>query len=84
MESESSTDRLHDPVYQCPRCKSGPRPRDQWASRYGIMTCGICLNQGFVIMPEKVPGITEFNRCSKCGGTMAHYRLKGYRCLRCD
>lgn len=21
--------------------------------------------------------------CSKCGGAMAHYRLYGYRCMRC-
>jgi hypothetical protein len=21
-------------------------------------------------------------RCSKCGGTMAHYRLWGYRCVK--
>lgn len=71
-------------VYQCPRCKSGPRPRDQWATRYGIMTCGICLNQGFVILPEEVPGTAKFNQCDKCGSAMVHYRLKGYRCPRCD
>jgi hypothetical protein len=82
--SESSTDRLDEPVYQCPLCKSGPRQKGQWATRSGIMTCGICLNQGFVIMPERVEGVTEFNRCQKCGGQMAHYRLKGYRCPRCD
>jgi uncharacterized Zn finger protein len=23
-------------------------------------------------------------RCEKCDGQMAHYRLKGYRCVRCD
>jgi hypothetical protein len=22
-------------------------------------------------------------RCDKCGGQMAHYRLYGYRCMRC-
>jgi rubrerythrin len=22
--------------------------------------------------------------CPKCGGPMVHYRLKGYRCPRCD
>lgn len=71
-------------LYQCPQCKSGPRPRDQWASRYGIMTCGVCLNKGFVILPEEVPGEADYRTCPKCGGHMAHYRLKGYRCPRCD
>ena len=23
-------------------------------------------------------------RCPKCGGHKTHYRLKGYRCPRCD
>ncbi len=41
-------------LYQCPRCNSGPRPREEWSTRYGIMTCGICLPHGYVIMPEVV------------------------------
>lgn len=24
------------------------------------------------------------HQCPKCGGAMAHFRLKGYRCSRCD
>jgi hypothetical protein len=48
-----------EPLYQCPRCKSGPRPKGEWATRYGIMTCGVCLSRGgYVIMPEEVGGRT--------------------------
>lgn len=84
MGSENSTDGLAEKMYQCPQCGSGPRPREQWSTRYGIMTCGICLNLGYVILPEETSEQPEFNRCQKCGGQMAHYRLKGYRCMRCD
>lgn len=48
-----------EPVYRCPNCKSGPRPKGEWATRYGIMTCGTCLHQGIVIMPEQVAGDPE-------------------------
>lgn len=75
---------MAETTYKCPRCHSGPRPRDQWASRYGIMTCGVCLNLGYVILPEETQESADFNQCAKCGGPMAHFRLKGYRCLRCD
>jgi hypothetical protein len=28
--------------------------------------------------------LETIGECPKCGGTMVHVRLKGYRCLRCD
>ena len=40
-------------MWQCPRCKA-KHPKDEWASRYGIATCGRCLHEGFVILPETI------------------------------
>lgn len=71
---------MDEKVYQCPRCRSGPRPRGQWATRYGIMTCGVCLNLGYVIIPEEVDGVADLTRCEKCGGQRMHTRLAGYKC----
>lgn len=43
--------------------------------------------------PDAVGGFTvrreaateaDYRTCPKCGGHMAHYRLKGYRCPRCE
>lgn len=43
------------------------------------------------IDPDAVGGFTirrereaDYRTCPKCGGSMAHYRRKGYRCPRCD
>jgi hypothetical protein len=69
-----------EPQYRCPRCRSGPRPKDQWSTRYGIMTCGTCLNLGYIIMPERTDDQPDVRRCEKCGAAMAHYQLHGYRC----
>jgi hypothetical protein len=42
-------------LYRCPRCKGTPRPKSEWATRYGIITCGTCLQQGCVILPDALP-----------------------------
>lgn len=65
-------------LYRCPRCYSGPRPRDEWASRYGVMTCGSCLSQGWVIMPVERDGK---GFCPAC--QMNCFTLYGRSCC-CD
>lgn len=36
----------------CPRCYHEAK-RSEWATRYGILTCGSCLNKGgYVILPQ--------------------------------
>lgn len=52
---------MNEVLYQCPRCKSGPRPKGEWASRYGVMTCGVCLQSGYVILPEIAPHVPELS-----------------------
>jgi hypothetical protein len=34
--------------------------------------------------PKDGPPFAPPGTCPKCGGQRAHYRLKGYRCSRCD
>lgn len=41
-------------------------------------------NQHSKAIDEILKDMTPAHQCPKCGGSMAHFRLKGYRCLRCD
>ena len=55
-----------------------------------VVECGLC-DLGHILRNDEheanLRAITDpeaYRRCLKCGGEMAHYRLKGYKCLRCD
>ena len=55
-----------------------------------VVECGLC-DLGHILRNDEheanLRAITSpeaWKLCPKCGGAMAHYRLKGYQCPRCD
>lgn len=63
-------DKADDPVH-CPKC------------RMMTTVASIPQQEKFRDELDSISGEGALGRkCPKCGGAMAHYRLKGYQCLR--
>lgn len=45
---------------------------------------GIGGPDGCFVNRGQIELLRSAHECPKCGRAMAHYRLKGYRCLTCD
>jgi hypothetical protein len=61
---------------------AGPGAKDYEGKRF---TKAEAEHQLKVLMTRLSLNLLDMaRRCEKCGGVMAHYRLYGYRCMRCN